>query len=356
MVGAVIIAVRAGFIGPRAASQGLLRTLPTLPVPTLPAAYLWDTVGGAAIPAAVGAAGGEGFVGRIRMRDDDTLWIAAFDGSKPGIVWKAGPFGTYSDGYRSTLASVVGRDVVVTDYRANAHVYDLASGREARSFKLSDRAKSMCAAPDGKPHVWIETTDERSVLFNADLGTATQAPRPAWCSDSWGAGDCRGTQALGPSRAACKDTTFAPKVNGFEAKHVLEDGDLGVALGKKHPGTALPMAIGFDPKTKALRWEHPVASGDQASVAESSSTTMLDALVGGRFVAPYEITSKGWHFTAFEAKTGQRLWDVPLQPGLGADYPEGLSLSMSRVYVMRSSSVEIYDAKNGAFIGSVGGP
>jgi hypothetical protein len=322
---------------------------------SLTSSFLWDTVGGPPIPAAVGAAGVEGFVGRIRSRPGDELWIVAFEGAKLGQVWKAGPFGTYSEGYRSTYMAVVGHDVVVTDYRANVHVYDLASGKEARPLRLSDRAKSMCGSPDGKARVFIELSDEKNVVFDADQGTATPASRPAWCPDTWAASDdCRGWLKRGPPMPTCHGSEIAPKVNAFQAANVVEDGELAVALGKKHPGTAVPMAVGFDPRTKAVRWEQPVASGDQASVAESSTISIMDALSNGRFVAPYELTPKGWHFTAFDARSGQRLWDQPLQPLIGVDHPEGFSLSPTRLYVMRTSSVEIYDAKTGSFIGNLG--
>jgi len=113
------------------------------------------------------------------------------------------------------------------------------------------------------------------------------------------------------------------------------------------------MAVGFDPRTRAVKWEQPVASGDQASVAESSTISIMDALADGRFVAPYELT-KGWHFTAFDARSGQRLWDVPLQPLIGVDHPEGFALSAARVYVMRTSSLEIYNAKTGSLVGTLG--
>jgi hypothetical protein len=335
--------------------------LPALPAGvTLPGtaseSFMWDTVGGPPIPASVGG-DVEGFVGRIRFRGNDELWIAGFEGSKLGEVWKAGPLGTYSQGYTSTFAALVGRSIVVTDYRANVHVYDLASGRETRSVKLTDRAKSMCAAPDGKPHVWIEASDERNVLVDADLGTATPMSRPPWCPDRWAASDdCRGWLKRGPPRLTCRGPDAAPKVAGFEALNVVEDGDLAIALGKRHPGTALPMAVGFDPKTKTVRWQQPIASGDQAGVVESSTISVMDALAAGRFVAPYALTSKGWHFTAFDARSGQRIWDVPLQPIVGVDHPEGFSLSAARVYVMRTSSVEVYEAKTGALVGTVGGP
>jgi uncharacterized Zn-finger protein len=317
--------------------------------------FMWDTVAGPPIPAAVGS-GAEGFVGRIRVRGEDTLWIAAFDGSKLAPIWKAGPLGTYTQGYQSTFTSVVGRVVVVTDYRAKVHVYDLASGHETRTIALTDRAKAMCPSPDGKARVWLEMSDEKNVLVDADLGTSTLAPRPAWCPEpSSTIDDCRGWLKRGAPRLSCKGPEGAPKVNSFEAKNVVEDGDLAVVLGRKHPGTGVPIAVGFDPKTKAVRWEQPVASGDQTSVAEANVTSIMDALAGGRFVAPYELTSKGWHFTAFDARSGQRLWDVPLQSLIGVEQPEGFALSASRVYVMRTSSLEVYDAKTGTLVGTIGG-
>jgi hypothetical protein len=337
---------------------------PSLPsFPSLPAGltaaistFMWDSVAGPPIPAPIGSGEVEGFVGRVRTHGDDSLWIAGFEGTKLSEVWKAGPFGTYSQGYRSTYAAVVGRDLVVTDYRAMVHVYDVATGRESRTIKLTDRAKGLCASPDGKPHVWLEMSDEKNVLVDADAGTATAAARPAWCPQTWGAShDCRGWLTRGAPKPGCRGAESAPKVAGFQAANVMEDGDLAVALGEKHPGTALPTVVGFDPKTKAVRWQASVGSGDPAALAESTTTSLMDSLAGGRFVTPYEITSKGWRFTAFDARTGQRLWDVPLQPASGSGDSEGFSLSAARVYVMRSSTLEVYDAKTGAFVGTVGG-
>ena len=337
----------------RGRSQSLVN-LPSEIVAATVSDFMWDTVSGPPIPAAV-SGGVEGFVGRIRTRGDDTLWIAGFEGAKLGQVWKAGPLGTYSQAYQSTFAAVVGRSVVVTDYRANLHVYDLSTGRETRTLKLTDRAKSVCTAPNGKARVWIQMSDEKNVVFDVDEGTSAPSPRPAWCPASESSGDCRGWLTRGAPRPGCRGPEGTPKENGFEAVNLVEDGDSAVALGKKHPGSALPIAVGFDPKTKAVRWQEAVASGDQAAASESSSTSIMDALAGGRFVVPYELTSKGWHFTAFDARSGQRLWDVPLPSGIGIDEPQGFSLSATRVYVLRTSSVEVYDARTGALVGGIGG-
>jgi hypothetical protein len=320
----------------------------------IPSAYFWDTVSGPPIPAFVGGPI-EGFVGRVRTRGDDQLWIAAFEGSKLGQVWKVGPFGTYTQGYQSTFTAVVGHHVVVTDYKAAVHLYELGSGHETKTIKLSDRAKAMCSAPNGKADVWIEVADNHDVLVDAEMGTAAPAARPAWCPDLWAASDdCRGWLKRGPPRAGCRGADLSPKVNAFQAVNVIEQADLAVALGKKHPGTAMPVVVGFDPHTKAVRWQQPVVSGDQNSAAELSTTAIMDALEGGRFVTPYELSPKGWHITAFDARSGQRLWDTALQPLIGAENPEGFSLSENRVYVMRTSSVEVYDAKAGTLIGTIG--
>jgi hypothetical protein len=323
-------------------------------LPAIPSSFMWDTVGGPPIPAAV-AGTAEGFVGRIRERGADELWIAAFEGSKLGQVWKVGPFGTYTQGYQSTFSGIVGHHVVVTDYKANVHVYDVATGKETHTLKLTDRASAMCVASDGKPHAWIGVSDKHDVLVDVEAGTQGPAARPAWCPDLWSASDdCRGWLKRGAPRHACRGADAAPKVSGFQAANVVEQADLAVALGKKHPGTAVPMAVGFDPHSKAVRWEQPLPSGDQSGAAESSTISIMDDLEGGRFVAPYELTSRGWHFTAFDARSGQRLWDTALQPLIGVDHPEGFSLSADRVYVMRTSSLEVYDAKTGSLVGTVG--
>jgi outer membrane protein assembly factor BamB len=332
---------------------GTVPGLGNLSLPSIPASYLWDTVGGPPIPAGVGATG-EGFVGRVRTRGDDELWIAGFEGTKLAQVWKVGPLGTYSQGYQSTFTTVAGSRVVVTDYKATLHVYDASSGKELHTLKLSDRAKSMCNAPDGK-HVWIEVSDKRDVMVDPEAGTTAPAARPAWCPDLWAASDdCRGWLKRGFARTGCRGAELSPKVTGFQAVNVIEEGDLAVALGKKHPGTAVPMAVGFDPRTKVVRWEQPIVSGDQDNAAELSTIAEMDALDTGRFVTPYELTPKGWHFTAFDARSGQRLWDTELQPIVGVDHPEGFSVSPNRVYVMRTSSLEVYDAKTGALVGTLG--
>jgi hypothetical protein len=367
---AILVAVAGSVLASRALSKSKTATLdafsalsaipgmpgmPNLAQALAPVDFLWDTVSGPPIPVPA-SAGPEGVIGRIRKRPGDDLWIASFEGSRFKQTWAVGPFGTYSQGYRATFTAVVGRYVVVSDYRANIHSYDIATGHEVHVLQLSDRVKAMCGSPDGKPQVWIEQSDEKTGIFDATTGQTTAATRPAWCpNDSFEVrNDCRGWLKRGAPVTHCRGPEAAPKVPGFEALNVLQDGDAAVALGKKKPGTAVPLAVGFDPQTRAIRWQHPVPSGDLASAAESGTTGVMDALSDGRFISPYQTVPRGWHFTAFDARSGDRLWDIELQKVFGVDNPEGFSLSPARVYVMRTSSVEVYDAKTGALLGTIG--
>jgi serine/threonine-protein kinase len=317
--------------------------------------YLWNTPGGPPLPAPGQREGGpERFLGQVRSRGDDQLWVVAYDSAKLGELWHVGPFGSYGDGYLSTFLAVTGKQVVVTDYLTNIHVYDLDSGRELRTAKLSERAKGMCASPEGDGRVWIVSSDGRKVFFDAGTGAINAAGRPPWCPDLWASHyDCRGWLKRGAPRPLCQPPGAAPGVPGFDADNVLEQGDVGVALGKKSPGTEVPMAVGFDPHTKHVRWSRFLAPGDQARIKEASVISGMDELAGGRFVAPYESSATGWHFVGIDARNGDTDWDVALPPINGVDHAEGFTLTASRLYVMRVSAVVVYDANTGALVGSI---
>jgi outer membrane protein assembly factor BamB len=291
----------------------------------------------------------------VRSRDNaDLLWVIAYESAKLGELWRVGPFGSYGDARSSTFLGVTGKQVVVTDYLDNVHVYDLDSGRELRTAKLSERAKGMCTSPEGDGRVWIVSSDGRKVFFDANSGAITPGGRPPWCPDLWASQyDCRGWLKEGAPRRLCHPPGAAPGVAGFEADNVVEQGDLGVALGKKSPGTEVPMTVGFDPQTKRVRWKRFLAPGDQARIKEASVVAGMDDLSGGRFVAPYESSASGWHFIAIDARSGETDWDVELPPVTGVDHPEGFTLTPSRCYVMRVTSLVVYDASNGALVGTI---
>jgi hypothetical protein len=102
----------------------------------------WDDVGGTTALATIG--GREVVIGRTRdPGGDDKLFIDAFDSTTLAQLWEAGPYGTYTEGYRYTHWEVSGSHVVVTDFHANAHILDLATGKEQHVVTLSDKVDRL---------------------------------------------------------------------------------------------------------------------------------------------------------------------------------------------------------------------
>ena len=297
---------------------------------------IWDSVAGQ--PQIVAVPGGEVAIGRVRM-EDDQLYIAAVFPATPDLKWRVGPLGTYSEGYQSTHFAVVRDRVVVTDFRAGVHLVDASTGRELKKTTLTDRVTSMCPSGAG---MWIGTVDQRGALLDLQTGATREAPRPTVCDDPWSA----------PVRHDRGAAATAPKVVGFAAHRTLVDGDVGVAGGVRSPGTAIPMAAGFDPRSAAPRWTAVLPVTDPSTARASSNE--YDALAAGRYVTIYGVGDKGWHVTALDGKTGARLWDTPLPKLFAVDSIHGIVASGAYVYVVRTSSLDVLAAPSGKRLGAIG--
>jgi outer membrane protein assembly factor BamB len=286
-------------------------------------------------------------MGRIRGQDDQ-LFIVAVDPTTRRERWRAGPYGTYSEGYRATWFAVVGSNVVVTDFHSIVHVLDLTSGKDQRSAHLTDHAAQLCPLPENK-QVFVHQVDKRDVTVDLTTAAAHESPRPAACTE----------EIFDPSRRShgTVPLSAAPKVNGFAAKRVLSEGNLAIAAGVKSPGTEIPIAVGFDPKTHAVLWQEVVPAVDPATVRSSEAFFLgskADGLAAGRYASVYGVGSDAFRLTAFDAKTGSRLWDVELKKILGVDRPNDVVLSGSCVYVTRSTSLEFFEVKTGKALGAYG--
>jgi hypothetical protein len=352
MIGCIVPFV--AFCGVGVAAYSVLRSVPsrsTISPPVLPnikipsTRQLWDDVGGAPAPATIG--GREMVFGRMRMEGDE-LYVVAVDPGTAQIAWRFGPFGTYDQGYQHTHYALAGGKLLVTDFKSTVHVFDPESHKETALAKVSDRVDAVCAPHTGATSaVWIGTIDKRGTTLDLATGTLKEGPRPSACDDLLSVGTA--------ARILRHDASSgrAPKVEGFKAEHVYQDGDLAVASGHKSPGTATPWAVGFDPKTSAVRWNVAIPSVDPSVVRERSNDH--EALGGGRFVTSYTTTGKGGtHVTAFDGRTGTRAWDITLSSAIGANLESSLVASAGYVYVARSSSLDIYDARSGTRTGVVG--
>lgn len=319
-------------------------TIPTIPsvpgmpvVPTGDGRILWDDVGGAPVAATVG--GEAAVIGRVRAFPEDQLHIQVSRADDASAIYRVGPLGTYGDGYRATHFAVAGERLLVSDMRPEIHVHELASGKELKSFPLSDRVESLCVAGDGA--VGVALVDERQLRIDP-AGLTIEEGAPKGC-------------AFAPSPFRHPEDAKgvkAPKVEGFRSRQLLREGEVAVANGNKDPGTAIPQAVGFDPKTGAKRWHEVVPSVAPATVQESSNEHA--ALAGGRFFTTYGVGSEETRVTAFDGMTGARLWDQKLRPIFAVDRIGGVVATERHVFVIRTSSLDILDAATGAPRGTVG--
>lgn len=303
----------------------------------------WDNVGGPPIVAAV--AGGEVVVGRLRnVGRDDQLYVGAFDGATAKARWKVGPFGTYGQAYRSTHFTVSGQHVVVTDYHAKAHIYDLETGTERHTVALTDwidGAASVWPIPPDK--AGLAQVDGRRTILDLSTGAATEAPAPAASATQPGAPPSDGVALEG-----------LPRIPGFAPVRAYSADGTIVAYGHKAPGTPTPMVVGLDAGAASPRWQLPVPVVDSATVRNDDMGEHTSAVHGDWFVGVYGVGQRAWHVTAIDTREGARQWDVVLRPIFSVDSINGLIVSTSRVYIVREESLEVRDASSGALVGTIG--
>ena len=304
---------------------------------------LWDNVGGD--PVVVTIDGAEHVVGRLRdLSNEGQLSIHVIDSGTLKTRWRTPNLGTYSEAYQAVHFGAAGGRLAVSDRQNTLHIYDLSSGKELKTHQVTDRIDQICPIP-AKNQIWVQVVDKRDVLFDVVSFAASEAPRPEHCP-----------QSVFLARHApprLDDTAGIPTVTGFDPKRVLVQGEIGVIHGAKQPGTPIPMAVGFDPATRKVRWTRPIPQVDPTSI-RTTFESYRSVLAGNRFVAAYGVGSKAWHLSAMDARTGDPLWDVTLRPLFAVDHINGLVATTNRIYLVRMSSLEIFTASEGKLLGTIG--
>lgn len=320
----------------------------------VPGVGSWATIDSASeVPIVAAIDGRDHVFARIRLYPDDQLFIAAFDLDTGEERYRVGPLGSYTDGYRATHFEVVGERLLVTDHRSKLRVVDLATGAQQQELSLTDRAEQLCLLPktDKQPAaVHVKQVDERELALDLGKLALREEKLPKACEAA--AAARQNARSISASFRWSDDADAVPKIDGFEAEGVRIDGDLGVARGHKQPGTAYPMAAGFDPRTLAVRWKQPIAAVDLASVRERDNA--VDGLAAGRYFATYGEGQETWHLAAFDAQSGARLWDSKLRGVFAVDWLYSLAATDTKVILQRMSSLEVYDAKTGELRTTIG--
>lgn len=316
----------------------------------LSAHMIWDTVGGPPMPVTV--QGKPAVIGRTReVQNGDKVFIDAYDMSADRL-WRIEGLGTYGDAHTMIRYGVAGEHVVVSSADAKLRVVALDDASVEHEISLSDRVDRICSkrdAVDGtdvpdEDVVWIEQIDEKSYLVDASTGELTEAGEPPWCQAAhWPSG--RAHEERHPAE-------LAPEVEGAKVLRAYVDGDVGVAAAVKSPGTEVPRAIGFDPETREVRWDEVVSKVPPASNRDRS--TEFSALAGGKYFAIYGEGQDAWHLAALDAATGASMWDVTLRDIFAVDTIKDMEATGDHVFVVRTSSMEAFDADTGDLLMTVG--
>ncbi len=132
---------------------------------------------------------------------------------------------------------------------------------------------------------------------------------------------------------------------------MLTDADATVIVGTKAPGSAVPMVVGYDPKSKRILWQRVIPSGDTSSVRDGAG---LVDLGGGRFLSQFELTSGGAKLAAIDAKTGASLWETDVPHSKSGLAGRQMALSPTRVYLPHWTELDVFDAKTGNLAGTIG--
>jgi hypothetical protein len=346
----------------------------------------WDSAGDPPVFADVNGDGTEDFIGTYwkpehgEKRVDHDIEIGSFDGAAHTRIWKSGPYGRNAQAKGSTHFAVAAGKVVITDYKAVAHILDLANGKETKTVKLPDRARSLCPVPGGS-QIWIDVLGDRSVMLDVAKGTATPAPRPAACVE----GNTRMSCASYRGKATCLSADLAPAVPGMRVDRALSDsGDL-VVLGTTDgttnatrsttvgygfnkdggmqpsttttrvvPGALLPNVSGIDPASHQVKWQIILGTGVATTSTILAIPSSVAELTHGRLYAQYELKNSDWRLASIDAKTGSVLWDVKVQGTKHGDEARSIVLSSSRAYLAHGDWLDIYDTKTGTVLGDFG--
>lgn len=278
------------------------------------------------------------------VQGGDDLHLVMFDGATGHELWQAGDLGSYSQGYQYSHVAVGAGRVLLTDFRGQARLLDLATGAPIAVLSLPDRAKSLCA---GASPTEVRLTLQNGSPIVVDLARGTAGP-PAVID--LGAGDAcprPPDQSIPQPGAEGPEVTLA----GLEGARILTENDVRVAVGRRASGVRVPLAMGLAPDGRTPTWTVLVPTVPETAVAESGSDTLRFGLGGGRLYCAYALHGDaGARITALDARTGMRLWDTAYSGWASSVDVDALWVGPTRLVVEQFGEAELFDARTGALL------
>ncbi|MCK9459070.1 MAG: PQQ-binding-like beta-propeller repeat protein [Proteobacteria bacterium] len=281
--------------------------------------------------------------------------LAAFDAATGNRLWITPAITDSSQSYNCRVA-LSGDKIVVADTTGVLRAFSAYNGQLVWTAMLGERADRICGA--GAGYVRVETTDKRSLTVVLATGQVT----PTGTVE-------RGTPCVGvqaPDRDESLYSRLAggtwdeggvknPEIPGMDVEVVAVDAVTGayVALGVKSPGTRVPTAALYDPRTvtekkpqAAPRWMTAIPAVNPLTVQEGDPETA--AIAQGRLIVPYALqgSEAGWRLACLEVASGRSLWDVPI-PNASSGSMGKVVASDRQVFLSHWTWLDVFDLGTG---------
>lgn len=261
-------------------------------------------------------------------------------------LWTTTSLGTDE---RPVKVAAAGGRVVASDAKGRLHVYDVGTGRVLKTLFLPDLVNELCAPASGRPEVWALTADKAGHLVDLATGKVTDAPRPATC-----VAPCNTGPAWAQDGERCAHLSLVPKDLPVSVSRVVPTPKALVVLGDRQQGTAVPVAYGLDPTTKAVLWHRTIPGGDPFA-AQAGQDIDLAAAGDGAVYTVVAMKTGSPRLIALDPATGNLRWKGEL-PGTDRHEMDFAHLAFAghRLYVARVPRLDVFDARTGAHVGAVG--
>lgn len=287
-------------------------------------------------------------------------WIAAYDGKTLEPVWKTPPLSKDASESYAKRAVVPGL-VLVADALGKLQAYSDKTGEPAWAALIGERVQSFCL---GEGFVRVLAADKKTHDFALDTGKRVESAQPAPrkkgaalstdCVPVMGNGNEEGPvySLIGWSEYDDYGLPGLHAIEGISAHRALwvRGTERAFLLGGKSEGTRYPMVAGVLGK-KVLFTE--VVSGSDPLKSTSNVTTQLAAFADEKLAIPYEVTDQGGaRMALFDAKTGKRLWDMPIHQKSHVE--SGMTMTKDTIYYATWTGVYLIDVATGKTRGFLG--
>ncbi|MBK9031668.1 MAG: PQQ-binding-like beta-propeller repeat protein [Myxococcales bacterium] len=310
--------------------------------------------------------GGDDMIGLTRnVHDGDRGQIGAFSGDTGAPLWRGDPIGTYSESVQNTLY-LAGDLILMATPAGELRAFARADGAPRWTAALGERINVACVIGDQVAAAVVGTNDRRwhtVALVDGEQADAA-APRRveprdrtrtslAWVEGKLPAGTCvplpSNDRNAMPGLATADSWSKLPKIEGMSVVRLVRRGEGPiVAVGRKWPGTGVPMLAVLDGRTARWTTVVPDANPLEARADDHHVTVGADAV--------FQVWEgkDGPHLTAFDLADGRRRWDVALDKDQ-ARVVIGAVIVGARVVVAGWGGLQAFGVTDGAFAYTLGG-